>query len=182
MQETITQTLPPRAGQLRGFANADRIFSSVLLGISAALLFGVAAITTYQVIARFIFSEPSEWSEPLARLMMVWMVYLGAAAALRHGALVGVNILLERLGKPAQKVLLSLISAATVGLMVVVVVAGVEIMDVVRNQNLAGLEISISWAYAAIPVGGALSCLAVVARLIEVWAGNEDITTVEVLE
>lgn len=182
MQETITQPLPPRAGHLRVFAKVDRFISGGLLLAAGALLAGVALVTNYQVITRFVFSEPSEWSEPLGRLLMVWMVYLGAAAALRHGALVGVNILLERLGKPAQKVLLTLISVATVSLMSVVAVAGVQIMEIVRHQNLSGLEVSISWAYAGIPVGAALCCFAVVARLIEVWAGNEDIVNAEVLE
>lgn len=182
MHETITQPLPTRARHIRGFAKLDHIVSAGLLIAAAALLFGVAVVTNYQVITRFVFSEPSEWSEPLGRMLMVWMVYLGAAAALRHGALVAVNVLLERIGKPAQKFLLTLISAATVLLMAVVSVAGVQIMGIVKSQNLSGLEISISWAYAAIPIGGALCCFTVIARLIEVWVDNEDILPVEVLE
>jgi TRAP-type C4-dicarboxylate transport system permease small subunit len=45
----------------------------------------------------------------------------------------------------------------------------------VRSQNLAGLQVTIAWVYAALPVGSALATLGVIARFIEVW--NEADTT-----
>ena len=43
----------------------------------------------------------------------------------------------------------------------------------VSNQTLSALEVSMSWAYAAIPVGSAFAVLAVIARLLAQSCGLE---------
>jgi TRAP-type C4-dicarboxylate transport system permease small subunit len=41
-----------------------------------------------------------------------------------------------------------------------------------RFQNLAGLEISIAWAYAAVPVGAAFGILGVIANFLDPRRGE----------
>jgi len=48
--------------------------------ISAIVL--MLGITFYQVITRYIFADPSSWSEELSRYISVWAIFLGAAIAL----------------------------------------------------------------------------------------------------
>ena len=115
----------------------------------------------FQVVTRFVLQEPATWSEPLIRMMLIWMAYLGLAAAVRAGSLVSVD-LLYRLARGRQR------RAAR---------GGDRAGDAdparrpvlvrhrpdqrVRFQNLAGLEIPVSYAYAAIPTGALVSMLAV---------------------
>ena len=50
---------------------------------------------------------------------------------------------------------------------VVVAWAGFEVTWRIRFQSLAGMDISISWAYLAVPLGACLSMLAVVAHFLD---------------
>lgn len=50
---------------------------------------------------------------------------------------------------------------------------GILMTDRVSRQTLSALEVSISWAYAAIPAGSAVAIVAVVGRLLAQITGRE---------
>jgi len=131
----------------------------------ACLLMGAAALAgLYQVIARFVLSQPASWSETLVRTLLIWMVYLALAGAVRVGALVSVDVLYRLARGRYRKAMNLLISASTLGLLGILFWFGGMMAYRVRFQNLAGLEVSISWAYAAVPVGCVIASLAVLAH------------------
>ena len=57
--------------------------------------------------------------------------------------------------------------AATVVLMAITAWFGVVMAQRVQFQNLAGLDVSIAWGYAAIPVGASLAILAALAQFLD---------------
>lgn len=137
----------------------DRVIARLLEGAVAVLLAAAAGLGIYQVLTRFVLAQPSTWSEALTRTLIIWMVYLGAALAVREGLLVSVDVLKKLVG-PRMRLVVDLLSlAATLVFFCIVAWFGYLITWRVRFQNLAGLEIPISWAYAALPVGAALSVL-----------------------
>lgn len=138
--------------------------TDVMLWLACTFLVIAASFGIYQVITRFVFSEPSTWSEVGTRMALIWMVFLGTVAAFRHGALVSVD-LAYRISKGAwRKTLHLIITTVTLIFLAVILWFGIDITWKVRFQELAGLEISISWAYLALPVGALFSMLAVVAH------------------
>ena len=73
----------------------------ILAGI---LLFFMFLTTFFQVVARtFLFS--AVWSEELARITYVWMVFLGAAVLIRDDGLIRVTVLVDRIGKRPARIL-----------------------------------------------------------------------------
>ena len=121
----------------------------------------------FQVLTRFILQEPATWSEPLIRMMLIWMAYPGLAAAVRAGSLVSVDLLYRLARGRRRRVLEGLIALATLALLGVLVWFGIDLTGRVRFQNLAGLEIPVSYAYAAIPAGALVSMLAVIAHFFD---------------
>lgn len=78
---------------------------------------------------------------------------------------------------PTRRMLL-LEAAIALGCLIalaVLVYYGTAMTFRVRNQMLSGLGISISWVYAAIPIGAGFSMLAVLARLLAQASGREAI-------
>jgi TRAP-type C4-dicarboxylate transport system permease small subunit len=144
--------------------------STRLLELAVALLLGAAAgLGIYQVLMRFVLQQPSTWSEALTRTLIIWMVYLGAALAVRTGLLVAVDVLRKLSGARLGRVLDLTSLGFTFVFFAVVAWFGAVITSRVRFQNLAGLEVSISWAYAALPIGAGLAALVsliAIARLI----------------
>ncbi len=57
----------------------DRALAWVLMVLMAVMVIDV----TWQVVTRFILSEPSSVTEELARFLLVWIGLLGAAYAFR---------------------------------------------------------------------------------------------------
>lgn len=147
----------------------DRYVAGILEGLVVALLAAAASLGAYQVLTRFVLHQPAAWTEALTRILLVWMVCLGAALAVRAGALVAFDVLRNigggRFGKFFQLVGLTF----SIMFFSLLAFTGYQITDRVRFQNLAGLEISIAWSYAALPVGGALATLLAVFTFVRVW-------------
>lgn len=145
----------------------ERIVTGAALAMGCIAMTIAACAGLFQVLTRFVLREPATWSEPLIRMMLIWMAYLGLAAAVRAGSLISVD-LLYRLARGRQRRLLeAVIALATLALLGVLVWFGFDLTSRVRFQNLAGLEIPVSFAYAAIPTGALISMLAVVAHFFD---------------
>lgn len=140
----------------------------------ACAAMAVAALCgLYQIVTRFVLEQPSTWTEVLTRTLVIWSVFLGMAAALRGGALLSVDLLYRTVARTSYLPLLhALITVCTMTFLLVLVWFGWDVTYRVRFQNLAGLEISISWAYAAIPVGAMCGVLSVAAHYLDPRRGE----------
>jgi TRAP-type C4-dicarboxylate transport system permease small subunit len=72
--------------------------------LAGVLLFFMFVTTFFQVVARtFLFS--AVWSEELARITYVWMVFLGTAVLVKDDGLIRVTVLVDRIGKGPARIL-----------------------------------------------------------------------------
>ena len=133
---------------------------------SAGLAFA-CLVGFYQVVTRFILHSPSSWSEPLTQTTLIWMTYVALAGAMRTGTLISVDLLLSISVGRLQTLIRLLTIASVMALLVILLWFGCEIVWRVRYQTIAGLGVSASWAYLALPVGSVLSMLALIAHAID---------------
>lgn len=114
-----------------------------------------------QVVMRFIFNNPLSWTEALARLLFVWLTWMGVSIGAREGEHIKITALTEKfphkLGQ-AVNILSELIVIAICG---VTLRYGVQLCDMLFRLNAedAALHISQVWGYAAVPVGCGLQIL-----------------------
>lgn len=141
---------------------------TALIIVAACILLGIAStLGMYQVLTRFIFGQPSTWSEIAIRLVIIWMVMFGVVVAFREGAQVSVD-LMYRLSGRYQRPLHLLITVISVLFLGVIIWYGIDIAWRVRFQEIAGLEfLPMSIGYAALPVGGTFAILAVIANYLD---------------
>lgn len=132
------------------------------------MLVAAACIGLYQILSRFVLAQPAEWSEVLVRFTLIWMVFLGAPAAFRQGAMVSVDVL-YRIGGPAMRRALDwLVAVAALVLIGFMIRYGFDYAWRARFQTISGLEsFSMTWAYLAIPVGALFCILGIVGCLLE---------------
>ncbi len=76
----------------------------ILEYLAGTLLLFMFLTTFFQVVART-FHISAVWSEELARLTYVWMVFLGAAVLIRDSGLIRVTVLVDRIGEGPSRVL-----------------------------------------------------------------------------
>ncbi|MFO1324944.1 MAG: TRAP transporter small permease [Burkholderiales bacterium] len=152
----------------KAFLAFERRTTAFALALACAMLVAAACLGLYQILSRFVFQQPAEWSEVLIRFTLIWMVFMGAPVAFRQGAMVCVD-LAHRMAGPAGKRALDIL-AALCALMVIGVMLwfGGDYAYRGRFQTISGLEsLSMTWAYLAIPVGAVFSAIAVVACLLD---------------
>ena len=127
-----------------------------------------ASLGMFQIIMRFVLEQPAEWTEVLIRFSLIWMVFLGIPLAFRIGAMVSVDVLYRWAGARLRRVLDALVALAALGLVVVIIVVGWDYAKRGSVQSVIGLEdVSMFWAYLAMPVGGLFCVVAIVANWLD---------------
>jgi C4-dicarboxylate transporter, DctQ subunit len=152
---------------IRIFLRVEGAINRVIGHAASACLVVAAVSAFYQVVTRFVFEQPSTWSEALTRTCLIWMVFLGITIAFRHGALVAIDLAYRSVSGRLQTLLQGFITLGSISLLGVILWFGIQMTWRVRFQTLAGLEVPIAWAYAALPVGAFFSLLAVIAHYID---------------
>lgn len=66
--------------------------------LAAALFVVIAAMITYEVIARYLFLSPTIWAGDLSLMCQIWASCLGASWLLQHQALIRIDMLISRFG------------------------------------------------------------------------------------
>jgi TRAP-type C4-dicarboxylate transport system permease small subunit len=154
----------------------DRLLMRTVMVVATALLVLASSVSLWQVITRFALGDPSTWSEVASRSLIIWMVYLGMAVALRTGSLMTVELLLDISQGTRRKILIAIVAGLCLGVLLVMAWTGWEMAHRVRFQKIAGVvdpftggRISISWLYAALPVGAVLAIVGLAARTTELF-------------
>lgn len=156
------------------FQNFERILTRFTFSIAAFLLLISVSMTFYQVLTRFILNDPSIWSEVMARSLMIWCVFLGSAMAFRSGAMISVEVIYNFFS-PERKIWLH--TAVTLIILIFLFILawfGYQMTLRVWHQEVAMLYISMSWFYAALPVGSAISIISVIGRYLDLLADDEN--------
>ncbi len=150
------------------FLSAGRHVTTLSMTIACLMLMLSASLGMFQILTRFIFEQPAEWTEVLIRFFLIWMVFMGLPEAFRLGSMISID-LMHRLSPPAfRRVLDVLIMVATLALLAVIIWYGWDYAQRGRVQTMAGLEeLSMFWAYLALPVGGLFSIVGVIANFLE---------------
>jgi TRAP-type C4-dicarboxylate transport system permease small subunit len=136
--------------------------------MACLMLVIASSLGVFQIITRFILEQPAEWSEVLIRFSLIWMVFLGIPAAFRQGAMVSVDVL-YRWSPPKIKRLLDwVVCIAALALIGVIIWWGWDYAQRGSVQTMAGLEeLSMFWAYLALPVGGVFCIIGILGNLFD---------------
>lgn len=145
----------------------DRLLTGLCLNVACLLLAVISCLGLWQVVVRFVLEQPSSWTEESMRRLLIWMVLLGVVAALRIGAMVSVDLMLRLSRGWWRTTVESVITTVTLAFLAVVAWFGIDLAWRVRFQTFASMELSMAWAYAALPVGALLAMVAVIAHHID---------------
>ena len=143
---------------------ADRWLTGLAMNLAGVLLAIICVLGMWQVLSRFVFSQPSTWTEEAMRRLLIWCVMLGIVVAFRRGALVSVDLMLRTSRGWWQHFVRWLITLSSFAFLSVLLWFGIDLLWRVRFQTFASMELSMAWAYAALPVGAALGLVAVLAH------------------
>lgn len=128
-------------------------------GALGAVVAVIVTLTALQVGGRYLANASLPWVQELTRLMFVWMVMLGSAAACARGAHIAYDTLADRLSPAAARWLRRAVLVANVAFLGLVAVTGTDLAIRNAGQRSAVLGWSVAVGYASIPTGAALGVI-----------------------
>src|SRR5262245_39046996 len=111
------------------------------------------------VFSRYVMQATFRWYDEVARLCFVWIIFLGAAVAVRRRLHFRMHLVVDRFGLAARRAADRLATLVVIAFGAVLVAGGIGMPPIASRQWTDALEISQLWFYAALPVGGALMIL-----------------------
>lgn len=159
------------------FLAFDRRLTGLVWTLAGLLLAIVCLLGLWQVVSRFVLSQPSSWTEEIMRRLLIWSVMLGTVAGFRRGAMISVDLMLRLSSGRWRTVLRMLIASVSIAFLLTVLWFGIDLAWRIRFQTFASIELSMAWAYAALPVGAALGIVAVIAQFLD--PVNEELETTQ---
>jgi TRAP-type C4-dicarboxylate transport system permease small subunit len=136
------------------------------------LMLALTVIVFLQVITRYVLAYPWGWPEELARILFVWVALLGAVLALRRGGHFSISALVRVFPPRLQPGIAVAVRLSLLAFLLLVTYLGLQATLRVREQLSTAMEISMSYGYAAVPVGCGLMALEMARQLWRELAGT----------
>ncbi len=138
------------------------------MALACAMLAIASALGMFQILMRFVFESPAEWTEVLIRFSLIWMIFLAIPMAFRQGAMISVDVLYRWSPPRLRRVLEWVVCLASLTLIAILIWWGWDYARRASVQTMAGLEsVSMFWAYLAVPAGGLFCIPGIVGNLID---------------
>ena len=126
----------------------------LLAGLSMAVM---VILTTYQVIARYIFNSPSTWSEELVGYLFGWSTLFGATIVSGERGHMNIPVLIDRFNPTMRKafhifaeVIAFIFSAA------ILVFGGFQVSKLAMGQQTSSLGVAVGVVYWVMPLCGVI--------------------------
>ncbi len=119
-----------------------------------------------QVVCRYVFNNPLTWSEEAARLLFIWITFVGAGWAAHNHLHIRMDVILTRLPAKIRKAVEILINVISFCIYVSVIPSGMKYVRAMSNKSASTLPIPMSLVCFAIPLGCALVAFAL---FVETW-------------
>lgn len=134
----------------------------------------IVVTVVVEVIRRFLLAYSSIWGGEIARYSFIYLVWLGAAAAVKQRAHIRIDVLLHVLPNQAKSVVYLFGDLCTLALVILTFYWSFDsiITSLTFGSVTHGLRISLVWFFAALPLG--LSLMLV--RLVQsIWRDLSDL-------
>jgi TRAP-type C4-dicarboxylate transport system permease small subunit len=131
----------------------------LLAAISIDLLLGV--------FSRYVLERTFVWYDEVARACFMWLVFLGAAVAVRRGAHFGLDVLVGMLPPTVERFVRLLTPLTMIVFSGALVWLGWDLMRHGATQTTAVMGMPVSWIYAAMPTGALLMAYYAILSMLE---------------
>lgn len=150
--------------------NFSRLWDALLalsVSLCAALILAITAVTTYEVIARWVFGAPTIWAQEIAGYMLVACAFLGFAPTMHAGEHIRIDLLSKRFRKGARSGVELLAYACIATYAGVAAWGGYEMVAQslkYGRKSLTLLAVPVWIPQLVVPIGGAMLLIVALVR------------------
>jgi TRAP-type transport system small permease protein len=133
-----------------------RGLEKILRVLVMLLAAGLIVVIAYQVFGRYVLLRAPRWSEELARILMIWMSFLGAALLIRYKRSIQVEFLVSKFARSegARLSIWALNTSITLFFAAFMLYWGYRLALFGRDTTTDTIRIPLYFVTGSIPVGG----------------------------
>jgi C4-dicarboxylate transporter DctQ subunit len=154
---------------LRAVTKIDNLLAKTEAAVIIAMVVVMTVVVFLQVVYRYVLAQPLHWSEELARYLFVWLSILGATLGLQRRGHFGLDVFFRMFPRKMKQSMGFFIYFLIGAVIFVILVQGITLVEKTASQESPAMGISMSWAYACLPVGGALMAIHLVVIFLKDW-------------
>ena len=144
----------------------DALYLACVVVAGSALVL-ISAVIPWGVYTRYVVNRAASWPEPMAVLLTIVLTFIGAAACYRTGNHMSVSVLVRMLSGTRERIAKFAGEALVAALGVFMVIYGTKLCIATWHSDIADFPtLSVGLTYLPIPIGGAITLLFVIERLL----------------
>ncbi len=136
--------------------------------ISFAVFWVLAAVVFLQFFTRYVLNDSMAWTEEIARYLLIWVTFIGAAIPIRRGTHIGVEVLLHFLPLRITTILRFAIDVVTLGFIGLLCWFSVDVTERMHIQTMTVTDWPMSIVYGGVTFG----CFLMLYRAIRMISAN----------
>lgn len=130
------------------------------------IFWGMAIIVFLQFFTRYVLNDSLAWTEEIARYLLMWVTFVGAAIAMRRGTHIAVEVAHVFLPMPAVRILNFVIDVLVVVFVGLLCWYGIQITQRMQIQTMSVIAWPMSIVYGGVAIGCFLMLWRAVQRFI----------------
>ena len=131
----------------------SNLLNSVTEAVCCIFLLAMTLTVALQVICRYLLGAALTWSEEFSRYGLVWITFLGGGIAVKRGAHMGVEALVNAFSPKTRKIVQLFTLLSVVGFLVIATLKGFQLALFNMNQHSPAMGVPMGAVYLAIPIG-----------------------------
>jgi len=141
--------------------------------LGGAILALMTLAVFVQVALRYGFARAIDGIDEVPRYLFVWLVMIGAAAAMHRGQHTAVEYFRDRMGPTARRVTIIVVNTLGALLFLSMIKVSLVLVPNAQYQTSAGLGLPLGYVFAAVPIGSALILVPLIRTIVmtlrELW-------------
>lgn len=153
----------------------SKIWNGIMKTTEVIVVIGLVAIWIvlfYQVIMRFVFNNPPEWSEELSMSLIIWVCFFGVSYGVHKRMHIRMTTLVNRFSKKAQAVFAILMDIIMLVAVCIILPYSWEYF-VSRSVVISTtMRISQGFVMISVPIGYFLLIISLIGDIIRIFKGD----------
>jgi len=151
----------------------ENAVNAIMQRVAFVALVAMLAVITLQIVFR-VFFQALTWSEEVSRYLLVWVTFLGASIAYKHGRHIAVTFVVDAMPAPLRRVVRAGAIVAAMVFFALVSFTGYKYMMLQSAQVSASLRMSMGLVYSIIPLSLATMLLYALGDLLDLFLGTDE--------
>ncbi|UCD79250.1 MAG: TRAP transporter small permease [Desulfobacterales bacterium] len=149
------------------------VLNTIVKYLAGFLLAAMTVVVFLQVLFRYVFDAPLDWSEEMATFAFAWMALLGAGVGLKYNQHPSLDVFHSRFPPFLQKTAELLVNLAVMFMLIVLCVAGWQLTITMKMQTMAALGYSVAYIYIILPISALIMLFHVLVRTVNLFSSSK---------